>query len=340
MSQLFEALKKIQRKDREPGEAAPITPPRPPKEKRVSLSKKGLVLSLLFILIVVAIGWGSLYYISHLVPEKNLPSVILKVKPHRVASSIQYPTTPSKPPGTPDKKMESAPPQSQPSHPPPPPSKPPTKTGVKPPAKSPTPPKLSAAAHEKAPVSATPSHTPSIEKPFSLASPKMAEEYKSTYLLMSANEALAKGDLLNALNLYNQYVSKVPGNARVWNNIGAIYLQMADPSRALTVLEKARKLNPEDPEIRVNLAIAQWEKGLCNSAHREVESLYLRDDLSPKVVYNLTVLMIRMGSITKAHNLLTKAEKRLGKSSLLVSLHPYFRGLEEKRGCAPCAGPP
>ena len=157
---------------------------------------------------------------------------------------------------------------------------------------------------------------------------------------MTAKEKLEEGNLIQALSLYQRYIILDDSNAQVWNNIGAIYLRMGDSQRALAVLRKARKLDPQDPSIQVNLAIALWEEGLKEEAGKIVDELTLRDDLNLQATYNLLALMIRMGRRKEAYTLLKQAEAKLGTPPLLASLHPYFRDFMEKQQPEPQAGTP
>ena len=168
----------------------------------------------------------------------------------------------------------------------------------------------------------------------------MTENYKKTYLLMTASENLQQGDLLKALDLYQRYITLDNSNSQVWNNIGAIYLSMGEYERALAVLKRARHLNPQDPSILVNLAIALWETGNKKEAQRLVDELSLRDDLDPQTTYNLVALMIRMGLREEAFHVLKRAEARQGPSTLLTSLHPYFRDLNLQQPQKSQAGTP
>ena len=50
-------------------------------------------------------------------------------------------------------------------------------------------------------------------------------------------------------------------NASYYYNVGTLFLQLKKPSKAIAYLEKAYRLQPHDPEIQANLALAKEEVG-------------------------------------------------------------------------------
>ncbi len=332
MSELFEALKKIQKGERT---TQGTTPPFVPSSKRKRPLGKGLTIATLIVAIALLGGLGLLHYtkginrpfrITSSPPLAKTPVVYQKppLIPQKANAQIQVAQKEEEQPGAlsikhqiplsekeeTSIKVETA----QKQHP------------VKAPEAIRTPHKTSATPKEATGTAKKEAYGSSP----STLSPETSQSYHYTYLLMSANEAMGKGNIQKALELYQDYVVKNPKNSKVWNNIGVIYLRMGEPRRALTALQKAHSLNPEDPEIAVNRAIALWENGKKDIAQREAETLRLRDDLPPLAVYNLAVLLIHMDMTEEAYALVQRSESRLGHMSLLVSLHPYFRGLGGK----------
>lgn len=160
--------------------------------------------------------------------------------------------------------------------------------------------------------------------------PADSKKFRYTYLLMSANEALEKGDLQRALRLYQKYAKKFVKNEKVWNNIGAIYLRTGRYKEALYALKRAYRLNSTDPEIEVNLAIAYWERGEQTLAEEVARRLVNRDNLSTLATYNLTLLLLKMGKKVVAYSLIKREEGRHKNDSLLLSLNPYFRDMAKR----------
>jgi tetratricopeptide (TPR) repeat protein len=338
MSQLFEALKKIQKKENsKPQEPLPPKPLSPR-----SYSKNRLWILLTSALVVLLLAGGGLLYYAHRLASP--PKGISHARAIRVASGpAQQPQKVPKSPGAPareeaargQERLESKPLTDKKTQ------KAPTAVKTHQTAQLPPTPRESGALKEKGKAPATtapPAKKAKVAKSEKGEKPptpqehpplthQLSENYKKTYLIMTANKKLEEGDLIQALNLYQRYIILDRSNAQVWNNIGAIYLRMGESKRALILLERARRLDPQDPGIQVNLAIALWEVGMKEKAQRMVDELTLRDDLNLQATYNLIALMIRMGRRKEAYNLLKRAESKLGTPTLLVSLHPYFRDL-------------
>ncbi len=348
MSQLFEALKKIQKKEN----SKPQTPlpPKPSSPKPHRSTRPWLLLAMALSILFLA-GGGLLYYSHRLASTPRIhPSPVGPPTKRPPVSSPSKPIkkTPISPAqGEVAQAQEKPPAQSHPSRP----SQEPTPQ-KKAPAPSPQKPQAPKPSQQK--TSTPTSLSPSLKKPKKTVTqkvpkplpepahvpPRIQENFKKTYLLMTAKEKLEEGNLIQALSLYQRYIILDDSNAQVWNNIGAIYLRMGESQRALAVLRKARKLDPQDPSIQVNLAIALWEEGLKEEAGKIVDELTLRDDLNLQATYNLLALMIRMGRRKEAYTLLKQAEAKLGTPPLLASLHPYFRDLMEKQQPEPQAGTP
>ncbi len=317
MSELFEALKRIERgqkKDRQ----GPIPPFIPFSKKRATLGR-AIIIGVVVLLLALAGGLELL----HNVPTKQTTSNI----PHEAKAPTKVAQLQK------EVKEQVASVQKEPIK---------VQKPLKPLQAFTFPQNLHHTARQipPKPLPQQKAHPPEIRSPLTKSSNEKVrppqpplestENYKYTYLLMSANEALKGGDLERALRLYQEYAVNNPKNSKVWNNIGVIYLRMSEPKLALSALEKAHSINPEDPEIGVNRAMALWASGKKGESLREVEGLKVRNDLPPLAVYNLAALMIRMGLTSDAYSLVQKAEGRLGHIPLLISLHPYFRGLENR----------
>ena len=342
MSELFESLKKIEREKGETTQGAPLPFASPPLQKKATIGK-GLAIALIVVTLALIGGWGLLRYsntlkktrlainhpynpktpvrsqrVSAIPQEVKATSTIAEVEKKAAKAETAPTEKPPQPPHTQTKGAASTT-QSAKAY------------GLGNPTGKVNTPQQHPAEATLAPPKPSETEEAKGTQP-SPSSPETSQSYRYTYLLMCANEALGKGDMQKALRLYQDYVVKNPKNNKVWNNIGVIYLRMGEPKKALTVLRKAHSLNPQDPDIAVNRAIALWEKGEKDVAQREADILSLRDDLPPLAVYNLAVLLIRMNKTKEAYTLVQGAEGRLGHTSLLVSLHPYFRGLGQEEG--------
>lgn len=63
------------------------------------------------------------------------------------------------------------------------------------------------------------------------------------------------------LPLFKEVCDRAPKSSAAWTCLAWLYLLEDKPSQAQKAAQKAVKLNPQDPQARVNLAIAMLETG-------------------------------------------------------------------------------
>lgn len=71
--------------------------------------------------------------------------------------------------------------------------------------------------------------------------------------LFKANQTYLRGDLQNALKLYNDVLKDMPGNSRVLFAIGRVYYEMGEIASAVENLEKAQKGGYNNAELHMLL---------------------------------------------------------------------------------------
>lgn len=74
--------------------------------------------------------------------------------------------------------------------------------------------------------------------------------------LDSGNAAYAKNNYDKAITCYNNFLNDGYQSAQVYYNLGNCYYRKTDYAKAILNYEKAKKLNPSDPDIQFNLQIA------------------------------------------------------------------------------------
>ncbi len=63
------------------------------------------------------------------------------------------------------------------------------------------------------------------------------------------------------LPLFKDVCERAPRNGAAYTCLAWLYLLTDQPEKAFKAAQKATKINPEDPQARVNLAIAMLESG-------------------------------------------------------------------------------
>jgi Flp pilus assembly protein TadD len=87
-------------------------------------------------------------------------------------------------------------------------------------------------------------------------------------LRMQAEILKAQGRAGESAQIYRRIVAAQGQDFQAWNNLGNTYLEVKDVANAVKALEKARKLRPNEPQIRLNLgralaAASQFKESLA-----------------------------------------------------------------------------
>ena len=89
-------------------------------------------------------------------------------------------------------------------------------------------------------------------------------------LLVDGNACFARGEYIEALNLYEQLATLKPRHADALNNIGATLCKLSRFNEAEDYLQRAIKLNRIFPEALFCLGVVQQWKGLYQEAERSL----------------------------------------------------------------------
>ena len=88
----------------------------------------------------------------------------------------------------------------------------------------------------------------------------MTEEISVEDLFDQGLERYKAGESVEALlPVFKEVCDRAPKTSSAWTCLAWLYLLVDKPSQALKAAQKAVKLNPQDPQARVNLAIAMLE---------------------------------------------------------------------------------
>ncbi|MGC8841140.1 MAG: tetratricopeptide repeat protein [Candidatus Sumerlaeaceae bacterium] len=110
------------------------------------------------------------------------------------------------------------------------------------------------------------------------ASDKATPDYDTVFA--QANEAFRSKDFRRAAELYKDLVTSGVISADLYYNLGTTLAHMGKTGEAILYLEKARRLNPHDPDIVANLELIMPPGSQEAPFILEVPFLYVRDLLS------------------------------------------------------------
>jgi len=103
-------------------------------------------------------------------------------------------------------------------------------------------------------------------------------------------ERYQAGEAADALiPVFKEVCDRAPRNAPAWTCLAWLYLIEDKPALAYKAAQKAVKLNPQDPQSRVNLAMAMLETGQKGvRSHIEIiQQLMMIPELSAEVEQSL-----------------------------------------------------
>lgn len=97
-------------------------------------------------------------------------------------------------------------------------------------------------------------------------------------------------DAANLIPLFKDVCDRAPKSSPAWTCLAWLYLLDSKPSKALKAAQKAVKLNPQDPQARVNLAVAMLEtakSGVRDHIDLAGQMMMAVDELREEVQQNI-----------------------------------------------------
>lgn len=91
------------------------------------------------------------------------------------------------------------------------------------------------------------------------------------------------------LPVFKDVCDRSPKSSSAWTCLSWLYLLDSKPSQAAKAAQKAIKLNPQDPQARVNMAIAMLEtaqKGVRQHVEVAGQIIMIAEDLKEEVEHN------------------------------------------------------
>ncbi len=104
------------------------------------------------------------------------------------------------------------------------------------------------------------------------------------------------GRFVEAISMYQEVLKYAPDHPDALYNLSSAYMELSDFSAAYDILNKLLVSNPTDPEILLNLAIAETGLGRVMNAIDHLNSIHAVDEeLQFSRFYHLGVAMSRIG---------------------------------------------
>ncbi len=126
-------------------------------------------------------------------------------------------------------------------------------------------------------------------------------------LLKSGLAFQRQGDLSAAENLFRQVLADDPDNIHGLNLLGALCVNTQRPQEAATLIERALRIRPEDPQALCNYALALIALGRSEDAEEALQkSLSLRAE-NPVALDALANIRLDAGRLTEAEALYRQA---------------------------------
>jgi tetratricopeptide (TPR) repeat protein len=101
---------------------------------------------------------------------------------------------------------------------------------------------------------------------------------------------MGRNDYQAALVPYLTLLETEPNDARLLNNIGVVYHEMREEARSLEYYERARDLNPSNPNTNFNVVVTNIDLGSIERAKRENEEFTEKIGNHPMVQVNRAII--------------------------------------------------
>ncbi len=136
-------------------------------------------------------------------------------------------------------------------------------------------------------------------------------------VLKRAIRAWQKGDLVRAGQLSLEATSEDDTNPKAYHVLAMALQRMGHQHKALITYERAFELDPNDPELLINLGLAAWNMKLNDGAHRMFQMYVEACPNSPLGYNNLGSVQSDMGQIDTAIETIRAAIYRMPQEAVL-----------------------
>jgi tetratricopeptide (TPR) repeat protein len=156
-----------------------------------------------------------------------------------------------------------------------------------------------------------------------------------------ADELFAKGlrlhqsgDVLGAIEAYQEALEKEPGRVDARSNLGAAYVHLGRYADAVQQYRKALDVAPDDPRVRFNLALALYKTADIPPAAEELKKVVDKDAQNRNARLLLADCYLQMGQEGQVISLLSGRDAEFGDDRLFAYLlgNALVRRDEVQRG--------
>jgi predicted O-linked N-acetylglucosamine transferase (SPINDLY family) len=126
-------------------------------------------------------------------------------------------------------------------------------------------------------------------------------------IVLRASELVSQGDLDQAEQLLRQLVDSGCSLAKAWMNLGVLVGNRGDKDERLKLFHHARDLDPNNADILLNLATANYENGDFDGAEALIRQVLLQDANLVAAHHSLGVVFAKTGRPSEAREALATA---------------------------------
>jgi tetratricopeptide (TPR) repeat protein len=140
---------------------------------------------------------------------------------------------------------------------------------------------------------------------------------RSNAVLKRAIKAWQKGDLVRAAQLSLEAANEDDENPKAFHVLAMSLQRMGHQHKALVTYERAFELDPDDPELLINLGLAAWNMNLIAGAERMFQHYIAACPDSPLGYNNLGTIQSDKGQLSTAIETLRAAIYRMPEEAVL-----------------------
>jgi len=144
--------------------------------------------------------------------------------------------------------------------------------------------------------------------PFIAGAQRPAESVQQLYAEAKSEEQAHHLDL--AVEKYQQIISISPDLVAAYNNLGRLYFQQSEYTKAIQSLKKACELDPHLAVPHALLGFSYFQVGDFEAARRELETSHRLDPTNPQVELFLARSLVQLGNLNGALSVLAPLQQK------------------------------